>query len=183
MMKSMKMLASALLGFVVFAAPINAQTNPDGPKFTLTIRAYQSEVTLGSQFGIAITIRNISDESLSFRFARHGAVADGDQYEVRDENGKRVARFGEERTAQLPNGGTWHIPAGPVGPSGVGWIRPGESTEEGSMISDDYNFDHPGKYTIQVSRKESWSPTPIYSNIITITVVEPKPVAATPAPQ
>ncbi|MGB9408823.1 MAG: hypothetical protein WCA89_14900 [Terracidiphilus sp.] len=167
----MKMLASALLGFVVFAFPINAQTNPENPKFTLTIKAYHSEVTLGSQFGIAITIRNISDKSLSFRFARHGAMADGDQYDVRENNGKQVARYGEQRTVQHPNGETWHIPAGPVGPSGVGWIRPGESTEEASMISDDYNFDHPGKYTIQVSRKESWSPSPIYSNIITITVL------------
>jgi hypothetical protein len=56
-----------------------------------------------------------------------------------------------------------------------------------STISDEYNFDHPCKYTIRV-----WKPATmgapekpelnrIYSNTITITVVEP--AAPTDAPQ
>jgi hypothetical protein len=55
-----------------------------------------------------------------------------------------------------------------------------------STISDDYNFDHPGKYTIRV-----WKPatkgTPekpelnrVYSNTITITVVAPETPADAP---
>lgn len=180
MMKSMKLLASALLGFVVFSVPLSAQTNPENPKFTLTIKADHSEVTLGSDIDISITIKNISDEPLRFLFASHGDVADGDQYDVWDEKGAPVAKYPEHRTAQLPNGETWHIPTPPSGPSGLGGIRPGESVEEGSTVSEIYRFDHPGKYTIQVSRKESWSPSPIYSNIITITVL---PASSSPQAQ
>lgn len=179
MMKYMKVIKFMLLMPVLFAGALAAQPNPEKPKFTISIRAENPEVISGSQFGISITIKNISDESLPFRFASHGDVSDGDRYDVRDEKGASVAKYGR-RTVKLPNGETWHIPAPPVGASGAGWIRPGESVEEGSMISEDYNFDHPGKYTIQVSRKESWMQSPIYSNTITITVL---PAGSTPSAQ
>jgi hypothetical protein len=178
MMKSMKMVVFSLLGFVVFCGTLNAQTNPENPKFSLTIKTFKPEVTLGSAIDIAVTTTNISDETLIFQFGNHGNVAVAYQYDVRDEKGAPVAKYGQ-RYLHFPNGETVPYPSLP-GRSMLGGIRPGESTEEGSMVSDIYNFDHPGKYTIQVSRKESWSPSPVYSNIITIIVVAPQPTSDTP---
>jgi hypothetical protein len=176
MMKSMKILASALLVLVVFACTLHGQTNPVSPKFTLVIKAYKSEVALGSEIGIAITVKSISDEKFTYLFGNQGNVADGYEYDVRDEKGVPVARYGK-RVLQLPNGETLQYPR-PPGRSFVGEMRPGDSYEQGSTVSDIFQFDHPGKYTIQVSRKESWSPSPVYSNIITVTVLAPEPQAA-----
>jgi hypothetical protein len=181
-MKLMKGLAFALLPPVVIVSALIAQTNPENPKFTLTIKAYKSEVTLGSDIGIAITVRSISDENFTYLFGNQGNVADGYEYDVRDEKGVPVAMYGK-RTLHLPNGETLQYPR-PPGRSFVGGMRPGDSYEQGSTISDIFQFDHPGKYTIQVSRKESWMPSPVYSNIITITVLltDTKPTTGEPPP-
>jgi hypothetical protein len=50
-------------------------------------------------------------------------------------------------------------------------------------VSDVYQVDHPGNYTIQVSRKEPGMPL-VQSNIITVTVLPAgsAPPAATPPP-
>ena len=175
-MKSVKLLAPALLVLVVFAGALAAQTNPEQPRFSVTIKALKSEVTLGSDIDIAITTTNLTDETLIFQFGRHGNVADGFEYDVRDEQGAPVAKHEEHRTKHLANGEIWHIPS-PTGRSMLGRIRPGESSGRYSTISDIYKFDHPGKYTIQVSQKESGSLVPIYSNTITVTVVIPAPAA------
>ena len=53
-------------------------------------------------------------------------------------------------------------------------ILPGKSVEEGSEVGDIYDFNHPGRYTVQVSRQEQGMPI-VHSNSIVITVV-PKAV-------
>jgi len=170
MMKSMKMLAIAPLVLFVFAGVGDGQTNPEPPRFSLTIKAVKPEVTLGSDIDIAITTMNLTDNFLDFQFGNQGNVAIGYKYIVLDEKGVPVTKYGQ-RTKTLPNGGIWHIPS-PPGKSMSGGIPPGDSSLQSSKISDLYKFDHPGKYTIQVSRAEESSPTPVYSNIITITVVD-----------
>jgi len=183
MMKSTKMLPSALLASVVLAVALSAQTNPDNPKFSLTIKADKPEVSLGSEIVFGITTTNLSDGPLVFDFGHQGGIPIGYQYDVRYEQGAQVARYEKERTVQLPNGGTWHIPSPNVSKR-IGGIQPGKSIEQGAIISEIYPFDRPGRYTIQVYRKESWMPSPIYSNIITITVLPAanEPSAEEPPP-
>jgi len=173
MMKFMKTLAFVSLVLVVFAGALTGQTNPENPKFTVTIKAIMPEVTLGSDIDIAITTTNISEEPLSFLFGNRGNVAIGFEYIVLDEKGAPVAKHGT-RYLHFPDGQTVPYPT-PPGKSMSGGISPGKSSQGGSKVSDLYNFDHPGKYTIQVSQKEESSPTPVYSNTITITVVTPDP--------
>ena len=72
MMKSTKMLPSALLASVVLAVALSAQTNPDNPKFSLTIKADKPEVSLGSEIVFGITTTNLSDGPLVFDFGHQG---------------------------------------------------------------------------------------------------------------
>ena len=187
MKKSMKVLSFAFLAPVLIAGALAAQTNPEPAKFTIVISAEKPEVILGADIVIAITITNISEEGISIGCGYHGSVQSGYQYDMRDEQGTIVARFGP-RYRQLPNGNMFRLPDRPPGnpmPGGCG-IKPGGFMHVYSTISDDYNFDHPGKYTIRV-----WKPatkgTPekpelnrVYSNTITITVVAPETPADAP---
>ncbi|MGA3264947.1 MAG: hypothetical protein ABSC47_12995 [Terracidiphilus sp.] len=185
MMKFMRVLTFSLLAPVVFTGALTAQTNPEPPKFTIVISPDKSEVNLGSDIAIAITITNISEESLTFSFGYHGRMPDGYHFDMRDEQDAKVAKFGP-RYRRLPNGNMFRLPDRPAGSMRWGAISPGKSVEEHATISDDYNFDHPGKYTIRV-----WKPATmgipdkpelnrVYSNTITVTVVVPTPEAETP---
>jgi len=184
----MKVLTLVFLAQILFAGALVAQSSPEAAKFTIVISADKPEVTLGADITIAITITNISEEEIVIACGNRGRVPDGYQFEMRDEQGTAVARFGP-RYRKMPDGSIFRLPdsyPGNVMLGGCG-IKPGGFMKVDSTISNEYNFDHPGKYTIRV-----WKPatmgTPekpelnrIYSNTITITVVEP--AAPTDAPQ
>lgn len=171
----MKVLALVLLAPVVFAA---AQTNPENPKFSLTIKAIKPEVALGADVDIEIKITNTSEDPLTFDFSHHGGLPDGYQYEVRDEQGALAVRVGK-RYVQFPNGDSIELPRILPGSRTKGGVLPGKSQLCAARISEVYLFDHPGKYTIQASRKLPDMPE-VYSNIITVTVVAPTPGADAP---
>jgi hypothetical protein len=169
----MRKLVFALLGSVVVAGALNAQTNPENQKFKLNIHAVKPVVALGSDVDIEIELTNTSDHPLTFEFGRSGNVATGYRYDVRDEQGEAVPKVAHHDPLE---------PSRPPGRSGKGEIQSGKSIGEAARISDVFQFDHPGKYTIQVSRVVPSSPT-IRSNIITVTVLprnesaEPKEIA------
>jgi hypothetical protein len=178
MTKFIRVLTFALLAPVVSASILVAQTAPENPKFTLLISTDKPEVTLGSDTEIVIKITNTSEDPITITCGKHGRMPDGYQFDMREEQGTAVARFGP-RYRQLPDGFMFRLPDRPAGSVILGGvsIKPGKSMEEHAAISDDYNFDHPGKYTIRV-----WKPatmgTPekpelnrIYSNSITVTVL------------
>jgi hypothetical protein len=161
-------LALVLAVLFVFVGALTAQTNPDNPKFSLEIKTLKPEVVLGADIDIEIKLTNTSEEPITFAFGNRGGFPVGYKWEVRDEQGAPVARFGK-RSVQLPNGQIWQVPPHPAGSDMDGQIEPGKNILQGARINNAFPFDHPGKYTIQVSRTMPWSPT-IYSNTITVTV-------------
>jgi len=162
MTKYMKALIFVFLASFGFASVLSAQTNPDIPKFTLTLTAYPREVTLGSNIEIWIKMTNISEDTLTLVFGDWNGVATDYQYEVRDEQGAMAAKV---------------VPHHLVGSNRRGILKPGDSIGSRTLINAVYQFDHPGKYTIQVSRKEPGMPL-VQSNIITITVLPAPPSPA-----
>jgi hypothetical protein len=143
----------------------------------LAIRALDTEVVLGSAIDIEIKITNTSEEVLAMPFGNHGGLPDGYKWDVRTEQDGPVAKLAA-RTDQLPDGQTWRVPPHPAGSILNGQLEPGKTITQGARINNAYKFDHPGNYTIQVSRTVPGSPT-VYSNTITITVL-PKPEADEP---
>ncbi len=170
MRKFMNLIIFALLSPILIANILVAQTRTESPKLTIVVSADKSEIPLDSEIEISITITNSSEEPLTLSFGHHGRMPDGYQFDLQDDQGKVVARFGP-RYKQLSNGNMFRLPDRPAGSMRWGELKPGKSMVDHATISDDYKFDHPGKYTIQVSRKESWMSSPICSNIITITVL------------
>jgi hypothetical protein len=170
-----------IFAFLVPGAFLNvltAQLVSETPKFSLAIKAEKSEVVLGSDVAIRITITNISEETLTLSAGYHGNLPDGYQYEVRDEQGTLNARVGK-RYHKLLNGETVQLPSRLSGSSRMGGLQPGKSIEDSATVSDVYQFNSPGKYTIQASRKLPGKPV-VRSNIITITVVAAETPASAP---
>ncbi|MGB9408824.1 MAG: hypothetical protein WCA89_14905 [Terracidiphilus sp.] len=166
MKKTMKVLALAFLPQILFAGALAAQSNPETAKFTIVISAEKPEVILGTNVIIWMTTTNISDELIPMEFGGHGNMPDGFHYDIRDEQGVEVAKavYNDIR------------PSRPPGSRRSGQLAPGKSKKDRAIISDDYSFDRPGKYTIRI-----WMPatrgTPekpesgrVYSNTITITI-------------
>jgi hypothetical protein len=171
MTKFMSVLAIVLLVPVLFAGSLAAQTTSEKPKFTIVISAVKPEVPLGSDIAIAITETNISEEPITMESGYHGNMPDGIYYDVRDEHGAEAAK------AVYTDG----RPSRPSGSRRLGELKPGDHVMTGATISDDYNFNQVGKYTIRAWRpKTRGNPdnsesNRVYSNIITITVVAPVP--------
>ncbi len=162
-------LAFKLLGAAVLAGLLNAQADPQNQKFKLQIHAVRPVVSSGSDVDIEIDLTNTSDGPLTFEFGHRGNVATGYRYDVRNDQGKMAPRVVHHDPLE---------PSEPPGSSGEGQIQAGQSIGEASRISDIFQFNRPGAYTIQVSRSVPWSPT-IYSNKITVTIL-PKSDGAEP---
>jgi hypothetical protein len=145
MTQFMNVLVFALLSPVLFAGALAAQTNREPSKFTIAVRADKSEINLGSDITIAITITNISEEEISIGCGYHGNMPDGYQYDMQDERGTKVPKVLSQDPLR-----PIRVPGNPM-PGGCG-IKPGKSMENHATISDNYNFNHPGKYTIRVWR-------------------------------
>lgn len=167
-MKICKVIAKiSLFTLIVCGGVLNAQSgfsqnSPSEPAFSLSIKAFNPEIAVGSGITIAITVTIVSQDPIRLVFGRYGNIAAGYEYLVRDGNGKtpvKVDHSGSKRPIRAP------------GSSVKGVIQPGKSVEEATTLSDIYQFDHPGKYTIQVSRKEQGMPV-VRSNSITVTVVQ-----------
>lgn len=169
--------ALVFLSTFALATMLAAQSNPESPKFTLSITAVKSEVAVGADVAIAITITNTSESSISIAYHGHqGTLPDGFEYDVRDEKGTPVSKIGK-RYVTLPDGRTLQLPNRYPGSvvNGEILIASGKSEEitGNARISEVYPFDHPGKYTIQASRKVPGMPL-VKSNTIAITVVAPE---------
>jgi hypothetical protein len=170
MTKFIKFLAWALMAPAVSASGLHAQANPEPAKFAIDISADKPEVPLGANVTIAITVTNISEEGISIGCGYHGKVQEGYQYDIRDEHGTAVPKVLNQDPSR-PN-----RPPGNSRPGGCG-IKAGAFMKVYSTMSDDYAFDRPGAYNIQV-----WKPATkgspdkpelnkIFSNTITITVL------------
>ncbi len=167
-----KGLVFGLLAISVTVIGLKAQ-EATPPRLTLTLKVPKSEIKLGENIDITIKLTNTSQEPITLLFGNHGNVASFYQYDVRNENGDSVAEVGP-RFQQLPNGQMLQLPTRLPGSFTQGAIDPGKSVTSNSTVSDLYRFDHPGKYTIRVSRYASdtaGETKKVYSNALEITVI------------
>jgi hypothetical protein len=175
-------LGLALAVLLVCTSIIVAQAPPENPKFALAISTDKAQITKGEDVVIVIKMSNLSEDAIPYNFGYHGRMPDGYQFEIRDEQGNEVLRFGP-RYKQMPNGKLFRLPDRPAGSSRTAEIAPGKSEEDRATISDDYPFDRPGTYSIRVWKpgrtdsSQSSDSARVYSNTITVTVL---PAGGTP---
>jgi hypothetical protein len=148
--------------------------------FTLTIGSSPTNPTLedtgdetvkaGDSMVLRIRKTNISNQEIPVR--PHGCLL---QYDLRDSSGSPVV---PKKSNDLPGGLLKGVqPAGhPV------MLQPGESKIDFEPVSDGFEIDQPGTYSIQVSECISSDPSSevVQSNKIKITVLPPDPPADAP---
>ncbi len=166
------LIAFALLGTAMLA---HSQTAP----FTIALSADRNKVVSGDPVDLIVVMTNTSNHDVDCTVNASNALDRNYVYDVTDEDGQAVPKIEKPY-----HGGSSVWPC---------ILKPGQSdTPGGGRISVLYDFRHPGKYTIQVSRglwgNENRPETAgtgkehqpfVKSNTIVVTVL-PKPEAAEP---
>jgi hypothetical protein len=148
----MKTLIFAFVGASLLTSPLlpaqGTGAADNSPKCSVAISAKKSEVTLGKAIVLTIKTTNISDETIELSFGHRGDMPDAFQFEILDENGQPVKKNGH-RFVTLPNGEVVEAPATLAGSRRIGAMAPGETWELQAIITEEYDFDHPGSYSIR----------------------------------
>jgi dipeptidyl aminopeptidase/acylaminoacyl peptidase len=141
------------------------QVGTAGGPFSITIRAPEDEVQVGSDMRVTITLKNLSTKQVLI--ARHTGM-DSPEFSyrivVRDAAGREVEESAYGR-------GIGNERAQEAGRSIVDYVQPGGIAVQTAHIGKLVNLRRPGRYTVQVSRKDSASGVTVKSNEITLSVV------------
>jgi hypothetical protein len=141
------------------------QAGTAGGPFSITIRAPEDEVQIGSDMRVTITLKNLSTKQVLI--ARHtGADSPEFSYRivVRDAAGREVEESAYGRGIRDERAQT-------AGRSIVDYVQPGGIAVQTAHIGRLVNLRRPGRYTVQVSRKDSASGVTVKSNEITLNIV------------
>jgi hypothetical protein len=153
------------------AAPKSAATQQPlqpgtaGGPFSITLSAAEDEVQIGSDIRVGITLKNLSNKQISI--ARHTGTNNPEftyRIEVRNAEGHEV----EESAYAL---GVRNERVQEEGRSTVDYVQPGGIEVQTAHIGKLVNLRRPGRYTVQVLRKDSASGATVKSNEITLNVV------------
>jgi hypothetical protein len=141
------------------------QAGTAGGPFSIAIRAPEDEVQLGSDARVVITLKNLSTKQVLI--ARHtGSDSAEFSYRivVRDAEGRDVEESAYGR-------GIRDERAQAAGRSMVDYVQPGGVSVQMAHVGKLVNLRRPGRYTVQVSRKDPASGVTVKSNEITLSVV------------
>jgi hypothetical protein len=131
---------------ILVALAVSLKASAEGPKtpFRLAISPINADVKLGADVSIRIVITNTSNDKVSCTSAYASGVDRSYRYVIQDENGrilnkklKKHPELGDSISVQLCS------------------LQPGESNTTESLIGQDYDMKHPGKYVVQIVRSTS----------------------------
>jgi hypothetical protein len=158
----------AVLALLVVATVARCPAQgPNGKQpFTLAIRVDQLTFKIGSQIRLRITLTNTSGQDLPIGRAKGDAQAEevGYRIEVLDEEGKNAPETKFQRVIKGEEDGIFV--SSPIAIT----IQSGKTYEDAMMVNKFYDLSQPGKYTIQVQRRDPQSGILVMSNTITVTV-------------
>jgi hypothetical protein len=154
------------LGVCLCDIGVKAQTTP----LSLSIEIDNSSVKLGADIQVKATLKNNTDQDIQVSELRMEADSHL-EYKVnveRDDHTAVAKKYAEKLRRHevswdpLATGSVHFVP-----------IQPGKTHEDSVSISNRYEFDKPGKYSIQIEREapESLGGGVIKSNTITVTVI------------
>ena len=169
----------AVISILLTQVPfVRAQKSQGKQALVITISADHPVSVLGSDVSIEIKMTNISNRRVVFSASYHGNMPEGYGYEIRNEQGGFVQHFGP-RYRVMPDGEKIRLPDTLPGNRLRGELQPGENTETTAVLSDDFDFDRPGTYTIRVWKSpigadpNAQSTGRVYSNTIAVKLLPP----------
>ncbi|MGH9742184.1 MAG: hypothetical protein ACRD51_07500 [Candidatus Acidiferrum sp.] len=143
------------------SGPLIAQKQPAKPPFTLVLTSAEPKFSLGADVWAKIVWTNTSTIALNDSLYRDTSSGRDYTYilDFRDSDGHHVA------TAPMPS----------TFSAEFGTLKPGDSMNDDINLNRIYHLDHPGDYTLQVSRRvpKELGGGVIKSNKITITILPP----------
>jgi hypothetical protein len=142
-------------------ASTTAQVPQAGASFVITISAPEDEVQVGTDARVVITLKNISDRQVLV--GRHSGVDSPEftyRIEVRNALGQTVEATAYARGVR-PESGI----------NTVDYVQPGGIAVQTAHVAKLVNLRRPGRYTVQVSRRDPKSGLVVKSNEITLSVV------------
>jgi hypothetical protein len=147
-------------------APQTLQAGTSGGPFSITIRAPEDEVQLGSDMRVTITLKNLSTKQVLI--ARHTGT-DSPEFSsfrivVRDAQGREVEESAYAQRLRSES-------AQAAGRSVVDYVQPNGIAVQTAHVTKLVNLRRPGRYTVQVSRRDPVSGVTVKSNEITLSVV------------
>jgi hypothetical protein len=168
-----KMKPCAMLLMLVLATTSRPQTLASD--LSLTIRLQENTVKVGAFVTLEITVKNTSDRE-SYVGAIVGSAEAGYDVTVVDGEGKAAMEtsYGRKIHGKEPKGNLTDLHS-----ERVELLKPGETLQEQIHLSEIYDFTHPGKYTVQVSRRIATNDAhgknvekTVKSNSVTLTVTK-----------
>jgi hypothetical protein len=157
-----------LLAGISVAVPNQSDgANQVKPPFSITISTETPTVKAGAEVSIKVRITNASNHDINASSAYYRGVDGGmdasyDE-EVRDSKGNLAKRKqSSEPESEVPLTGSIRLRT----------LKPGESADAVTGVSQQYDMSRPGQYGIQLSRRISDNPKDgvVKSNKITVTV-------------
>ncbi|HEY6414455.1 MAG TPA: S9 family peptidase [Edaphobacter sp.] len=136
-----------------------------GGPFSIVISAPEDEVQIGSDARVVITLKNLSSRQILI--AGHAGTNNPEfsfRIEVRDAERREVEESAYAR-------GIRNDRAQAEGRSTVDYVQPGGASVQTAHIAKLVNLRRPGRYTVQVSRKDPASGVTVKSNEITLNLV------------
>jgi len=147
------------------------QTQQKPPVISLAISSMQDVIKAHAQVTVETVLTNISDHEIS-TFQGSGS-AQGYDVVVRDAQGKPPRSASDYLAEQAKKDRDAGRPFRAIirqGSAHTVQLKPGQNLKDRIEISAFYDLSQPGKYTIQVSRKDPESKTDVNSNMITVTL-------------
>lgn len=174
--------AFRLLSITVLVFGAFAVADPPFGKasFSLTIRTSQDVVKAGSEVLVLITLTNISDHDLYDSVPVTSSPAGENSYgiEIRNDKGVRapLTRYGYIARGEVPppemnasQPGEW-MGSLFTGSVLLVTVEPGKTSGAAIRANELYDLSRPGKYSIQVTKRDDENKTIVTSNTITVTV-------------
>ncbi|MGF7178950.1 S9 family peptidase [Tunturiibacter psychrotolerans] len=148
-------------------APQNVEETPHqgvgGEDFTIAISAPEDEVRVGGDAKVTIALRNVSDHQIAFAH-RPGANNPEFSYriEVKDAAGHVMepTAYGREALQHQQEESRM-----------VEFVQPGKAALQTAHVAKLVSFNRPGRYTVQVFRKDPKTGKVVRSNELTLNVV------------
>jgi len=132
------------------------------PSFTIALSTSQQEIKVGGEVKIRYVITNASNHQLVLGVP--GARRDYSvKLDVRDSEGKEPSLGKESAESKMREAGIMNLP---TADARAIFLDPGKSAEYEVVVSKMHDLLKPGKYTIKVSKYDTWSKTEVYSNTV-----------------
>jgi hypothetical protein len=140
-----------------------AQEAVGGEDFTIAISAPDDEVRVGGDARVTIALRNVSDHQIAFAH-RPGANSPEYSYriEVKDAAGHVMESTAYGREAMQHQQEESRM---------VEFVQPGKAALQTAHVAKLVNLNRPGRYTVQVFRKDPKTGKVVRSNELTLNVV------------